>query len=201
MLHGFYKPSIKLHRFFFIFRTVHQTCLINEHQLLQFTCVRKSLSFKFQYIQSNENGCSGFLLVNFNFCGHKKKNPASFVGKALFCQIGIQVIAGCCIIWGCSCQSMADLPLVLHFMRVYIRHVSSSGKLFSAWCQQVDSLESQHNLGNHSSLQLEILIIYILSRATVEFIVWLSNVFEGQTSVANSGWDGCYRRGLCFEFE
>ena len=148
----------------------------------------------FSRFRAMKTDALGFYQITFLFVNIKKKtkkHPASFVGKALFCQIGIQVIAGCCIIWGCSCQSMADLPLVLHFMRVYIRHVSSSGKLFSAWCQQVDSLESQHNLGNHSSLQLEILIIYILSRATVEFIVWLSNVFEGQTSVANSSRDGC----------
>lgn len=104
----------------------------------------------------------------------ESKIASCFFGeKTLFWQIGIQVTVGCCIIVGCSCQSTADLPLVLHFMRVYICYVSSSGKLFSAWCQQVDSLESQHNYGNHSSLQLEILIIYILSQAMVEFIVLL----------------------------
>lgn len=110
-----------------------------------------------------------------------------FGQKALFCQFGIQAMAGSCIILGCSCQSTADLPLVLHFMSVYIRHVSSSGKLFSARCQQVDSLESLQNNGNHFSPQPQILIICILS---------FHSLFRKQTFVAK--WNqGRRRRREC----
>lgn len=66
----------------------------------------------------------------------------------------------------------------LYFMRVYIDYVYSSGKLFSAWRQQVDSSVSQHNHGNHSSLQLQILIIYILFQAIVDLIALLYDALE-----------------------
>lgn len=152
-----------------------------QHQLLQFGCLSWAWDSNFNIFIVIEMDALRFTNVLYNFSFLEDTKASCFYGgKAMFCQIDIEVIAGCCIIVGCSCQSTGDFPLVLHFMRVYIRYVSSSGKLFSAWCQQVDSLESQHNHGNHSSLQLEILIIYILSQAMVEFIVLLTTVSKAK---------------------
>lgn len=119
----------------FISPTVSQTHLINATSVTLLLVL--SSSFKFTAI---ENDAPGFVCNFFSF--GIETSCFFFGGKELFFMFGVQVITRCCIILGCSCHSTAELSLLLHLMWVYICNVSSSGKLFSAWRQQVESSKS-----------------------------------------------------------